>query len=352
LVGPAALGDNIFESTQDGSVWLVNTAAAGVPRLIRVTVTAEASSGLPAGEWRIELHNVGSSVATVDCWITQDLVNGAEVNLGQSSAKLITSPASAREAIAVAAYSAKRQWYSEAGPGYVYPDAQVDEIAPFSSAGPRRDGVMKPDITASGYGVAAARAAFGSVPGRDIVEDGVHRMMTGTSVAAAVTTGAIATLLQQFPGLDQDSVKQILAAWAKVDAFTGTVPNDRWGVGKLCLSEASPAAVGEGESPSTEGPDEVGRPALVLSSPHPNPLATGLVRVPLTVDEQSEVRVAVYDVLGREVRTLYSGPLARGNHVLTWDGTNQSGQPVASGRYYVVATNFDTRTSRALLVVK
>ena len=46
------------------------------------------------------------------------------------------------------------------------------------------------------------------------------------------------------------------------------------------------------------------------------------------------MRLRVYDLLGRPVRTLWDGPLPAGNHRLRWDGRNEAGQAVASGIYF------------------
>jgi flagellar hook assembly protein FlgD len=45
------------------------------------------------------------------------------------------------------------------------------------------------------------------------------------------------------------------------------------------------------------------------------------------------VRLVIYDVLGRRVRTLADRPFQAGRHAMRWDGRNAAGQPVASGIY-------------------
>ena len=45
------------------------------------------------------------------------------------------------------------------------------------------------------------------------------------------------------------------------------------------------------------------------------------------------VELAVYDLLGREIKTLVSKRLAPGEYHLHWDGRDRAGQPVASGVY-------------------
>jgi len=46
------------------------------------------------------------------------------------------------------------------------------------------------------------------------------------------------------------------------------------------------------------------------------------------------VRLAIYDVRGRLVRTLVSGALSPGPHRVTWDGTSDGGRAVSSGVYF------------------
>ena len=65
-----------------------------------------------------------------------------------------------------------------------------------------------------------------------------------------------------------------------------------------------------------------------LGAPSPNPLRTRLT-VPLTLDAPATATVAVYDVLGRRVATLWNGPLASGAHRLVWDAADAAPGPYA-----------------------
>ena len=53
----------------------------------------------------------------------------------------------------------------------------------------------------------------------------------------------------------------------------------------------------------------------------------------LDVPSQENVRLSVYDVLGREVAVLVDEGVPPGRHRYVWDGRNQAGQVVASGLY-------------------
>ena len=72
---------------------------------------------------------------------------------------------------------------------------------------------------------------------------------------------------------------------------------------------------------------------FVLGANYPNPFNPATT-IPLSVPDGAEaVDVAIYNLLGQLVRQVWSGPLAAGEHRLTWDGRDDKGQPVASGAY-------------------
>jgi len=65
----------------------------------------------------------------------------------------------------------------------------------------------------------------------------------------------------------------------------------------------------------------------------PNPWGdTASIALDLTADEPAAT-LEIFDVTGRRVRTLFRGSLPAGTTDLRWDGTNDHGQPVASGFY-------------------
>jgi hypothetical protein len=81
---------------------------------------------------------------------------------------------------------------------------------------------------------------------------------------------------------------------------------------------------------------ERGRRGLVtaLEPGGPNPFGSGTtVRYTLAAD--APVDVGVYDLHGRRVRTLVRGAQEAGRHTVAWDGRADSGEPLASGVYFV-----------------
>ena len=72
--------------------------------------------------------------------------------------------------------------------------------------------------------------------------------------------------------------------------------------------------------------------AFWLGQNFPNPFNPSTT-IPVAVPENAEVTLKLYNILGREVKTIYAGRLDAGRHWFTWDGTNQEGKIIASGIY-------------------
>ena len=118
------------------------------------------------------------------------------------------------------------------------------DIAPKSSTGPTRDLRMKPDIAATGDltfsagPLASIQWIIDNQVGWKVDPGGKHIRDGGTSQAAPVVAGAAALYLQKCPDATITEVAEAVRRSARRDAFTGTVPNHRWGMGKLDVFNA------------------------------------------------------------------------------------------------------------------
>lgn len=72
--------------------------------------------------------------------------------------------------------------------------------------------------------------------------------------------------------------------------------------------------------------------AFRLHDNYPNPF-NPTTKIEYEVPSRSHVRLVVYDILGRLVRTLVNSDHSNGHYFVAWDGTNETGRQVASGMY-------------------
>ena len=106
-------------------------------------------------------------------------------------------------------------------------------------------------------------------------------------------------------------------------AGDGTTPQS--GTVVRFITNKSPLEV-ESEDP---GPEDELPTTYSLTSVYPNPFSARTI-VPIEVPEDSYVRVAVYDMLGREVSVLVDGQVTAGRHEAVLDGNG-----LASGVYLI-----------------
>jgi subtilisin family serine protease len=89
-------------------------------------------------------------------------------------------------------------------------DPADDRLASFSSAGPTFEGFVKPELVAPGGHMAASMSRHSYLANIDPGSMGPGEQlftMSGTSQAAAVTSGVVALMLQSNPNLTPDTVK-------------------------------------------------------------------------------------------------------------------------------------------------
>lgn len=67
---------------------------------------------------------------------------------------------------------------------------------------------------------------------------------------------------------------------------------------------------------------------------YPNPFNL-ITHFKIILSEQSNLKVVVYDVLGREISTLLDGYLSIGEHLIQWDGKNSRGNDTPGGIYFI-----------------
>lgn len=88
-----------------------------------------------------------------------------------------------------------------------------------------------------------------------------------------------------------------------------------------------------------------------LSHNYPNPF-NPTTYMHVDMPRTTNVVVAVYDVLGRNIATLLQGTQSAGSHVIQWNGLNNQGMPMPSGTYFVRMTADEFSAVQKIMMMK
>ncbi|MBD3423141.1 MAG: T9SS type A sorting domain-containing protein, partial [Candidatus Latescibacteria bacterium] len=92
-----------------------------------------------------------------------------------------------------------------------------------------------------------------------------------------------------------------------------------------------------------------GRSCLSQNYPNPfNPVTT----IRFSLARKGHVKLCIYDVRGRKVKTLLDRKLGIGTHTVSWDGRNERKEAVASGVYFYRLDARDRTVSRKMVLLK
>lgn len=99
------------------------------------------------------------------------------------------------------------------------------------------------------------------------------------------------------------------------------------------------------------GAGVVDGPGLRLGLAVPNP-ARGSTRIGFELDRGGHVRLTIFDVAGRKVRTLLDETAGRGQHTAEWDGRDDRGRNVVDGLYFYRLDVDGVRLVRRLVIAR
>lgn len=250
-----------INTSSDGAVILNNSVNANnSDRTHVVQVFDFVSTNPPAtGTYQLKLHNANanppySNDITYHAWLHSSQV-GSEIATFASgdNTYIVGSPGSAKEALTVGAYVHAWRWQNHSGSSFSYSGTELsDDLAAFSSSGPLRDGTTKPEIAAPGQGTGSSLSAFSSASNSRQLVGQKHYVTQGTSMSSPAVAGAAALLFQQNSSYTAAQVKTLITDNARTDTYTGSVPNNSWGYGKLDIFKSMCKAVNGSSTPSRE----------------------------------------------------------------------------------------------------
>jgi hypothetical protein len=130
-------------------------------------------------------------------------------------------------------------------------------------------------------------------------------------------------------------------AWMRVTLTAAPVSDDfPWAGSATAVNAGGAFAGGETEdypisivASTAVGPPEPASQVL-LAAVSPNPTRAG-ASVRYSLPRAADIRLAVYDLAGRQVRVLESGLQGAGEHAARWDGRDTSGAETPAGLYLV-----------------
>jgi subtilisin family serine protease len=250
-----------------GDTWVALSNAPSGPdpyngqqeALVTLTGHTHLGGAVTPGAYRIVFSGQGAA----DLYLAQvDMrtgILGTTYLAGEhvTASGVVDMPATSRDVLAAGALTTRTSWTSADGYLVDFSGAtDPGEIAAFSSAGPGRDGAIKPDFIAPGEWIAAALSAstdasnadailHGFTPANVVTSDGGHVFSRGTSLASPHLAGGAALLLQEDPDLTADEVRAaLLIASLKRDAWPDAAALEAQGFGLPDLDAAAGFAAG------------------------------------------------------------------------------------------------------------
>lgn len=193
----------------------------------------DTDSPMPDLLWSVTIKT--ASEGTFDMWSGIPIPDefGFSGSFGEtiwgSNAMTIGNPADAKRVISVGSFITRNEWENDLGE-VTETGAEIGALSTFSSRGPTRDGRIAPIISAPGEYLISAKSQYTS----DEVIAEHYTPYAGTSMSAPVVTGTIAIILQLRPEIDFEELLNLFQVTSNVeDEFTGELPNNNFGYGKL-----------------------------------------------------------------------------------------------------------------------
>ncbi len=208
----------------------------------------EADIRIAKGLWKIALRG---QTGSFDAYLYATDGLDARFVTHVSELGTVAVPGTTPELITVGAYVARTDWSplerELSWASEIVEPLVAGELTYFSSLGPNRKGVLKPELTAPGQWVMSTLSSsawpvdVGSVSmywARSglhelfFATDSVHAVSRGTSLSAPIVAGICALLLEVDPSLKHEEIKSIITSTASTDSMITQAPNNYWGYGR------------------------------------------------------------------------------------------------------------------------
>ena len=264
---------------------------------------------------------------------------------------LVVSPSTADSCISVGSYVSRGVFMDYRGFERNY-SGTLNELSRFSSKGPRIDGLRKPDITAPGEQTISCRHSENiplnhpSLASRIVSNDGTfgepadYIAIEGTSMSSPAAASSAALILQANPEMTPAQLRRRILLSARTDEFTGEVPSNEWGWGKINVENALEVTPGIGVRDLIPS-------SISIKSIFPNPFNNSIT-IQYFAKFHGSVEFFLFDKLGREVWYEREFNAASGLRRMTLNGIVSN---LSSGSYILrISANGDSEQAVISLV--
>jgi len=102
---------------------------------------------------------------------------------------------------------------------------------------------------------------------------------------------------------------------------------------------------------NVDAPNSEVNAIATLDGNYPNPFNPSTT-VKYSMEESANVSIDIYDVKGKKVKTLVNDIQSAGSHTEVWNGTNNNGEVVGSGIYFMKMTAGNVSSTKKMVLMK
>jgi len=103
---------------------------------------------------------------------------------------------------------------------------------------------------------------------------------------------------------------------------------------------------------STASVDKKYLPAdILVGNAYPNPFNNS-VQIPINMTRPGSVLVNIYETSGKLVNVIRTGDISAGERLIPWDGSNNNGEIISSGVYFLHIMHDKETIHRKITIIK